>query len=86
MSSLTPYERLMAERIPTRPPPPPGRKPELPARPIEPWTPEEQDEHWAELCEGVGTPGAQRPPRLRLVAEEADEIETTDDDHERHSA
>lgn len=36
------YERLLAESIPTRPPPPP--KPAT-----EPWTPAEQAQHWADL-------------------------------------
>lgn len=58
------YERLMAEQIPTRPAPPP--EPEPPPRPTEPWTADEQDAHWADLCNTVGTPGAQRP-HLRVV-------------------
>lgn len=39
---MTPYERLLAEDIPTRPPAPP--KPST-----EPWTPEEQAQHLADL-------------------------------------
>ena len=42
----TPYERLLAEDIPTRPPPAP--KPAA-----KPWTPEEQARHWAELGEAI---------------------------------
>jgi hypothetical protein len=48
---VTPLERLLAEGIPTRPPPasplprrvPPGYR----------WTPAEQDQHWADLCEAI---------------------------------
>jgi hypothetical protein len=40
------YDRLMAEQIPTRPAPP-----SKPAS--EPWTPEEQARHWAELGEAI---------------------------------
>ena len=70
----TPLERLLAEAIPTGtfghalPPPP---EPEPPPRPVAPWTPEEQDAHWADLCKALGTPGAKRP-HLRLVADESD--------------
>lgn len=61
---MTPLERLLAEDIPTRPPPaaplprrvPPGYR----------WTPAEQDAHWQQLCEAVGAPREQRP-RLRLA-------------------
>lgn len=89
----TPYERLMAEAIPTRPRPRPTPKPQLPAGPIKPWTPEEQDAHWADLCDAVGTPGAERP-HLRLIAdhptedpETEGETETeTETDQESHTA
>lgn len=40
----TPYERLMQEAIPTRPPAKP---------PHEPWTPEEQAQHLAALLEAL---------------------------------
>ena len=40
---MTPYERLLAESIPTRPPPIPT------PGPSSPWTPEEQAQHWADL-------------------------------------
>ncbi|MFJ1869931.1 hypothetical protein [Streptomyces chartreusis] len=40
----TPYERLMQEAIPTRPPAKP---------PHEPWTPEEQAQHVADLLEAL---------------------------------
>lgn len=30
-------------------------------KPARAWTPEEQDAHWADLCETVGTPGRPRP-------------------------
>lgn len=43
---MTPLERLLAETIPTRPPPAPK-----PAS--EPWTPEEQAQHLADLIEAV---------------------------------
>lgn len=66
----TPYERLMAEQIPTRPRPAP--KPEPPPRALEPWTRAEQDAHWAELCDEVGTPGAPRP-HLRLITDDQTE-------------
>lgn len=72
---MTAYERLMAEAIPTRPAAPPSRPP---ARSLEPWTPAEQDAHWAELCEAVGTPDAPRP-HLRLITD-------TDAEPERRSA
>lgn len=42
----TPYERLMAEDIPTRPPPAPKPAPE-------PWTPEEQARHWTDLQQAI---------------------------------
>ena len=69
MTAPTPYERLMAEQIPTRPARTP--KPEPQRRPLEAWTPEEQDAHWAELCDEVGTPDAPRP-HLRLITDETD--------------
>ncbi|MFJ4880112.1 hypothetical protein ACIP93_33560 [Streptomyces sp. NPDC088745] len=62
---MTPYERLMAEQWPTgrfgrdapvqrRPLPPlPVRPPER--RPIRPWTPEEQAQHFAELEAALST-------------------------------
>ncbi|MGW1158450.1 hypothetical protein ACWD5Q_06655 [Streptomyces sp. NPDC002513] len=37
---MTPYERLLAEAIPTRPPAKP---------PHDPWTPDEQAQHLADL-------------------------------------
>jgi len=43
---VTPMERLMQEAIPTRPTP-------APKPPHEPWTPEEQARHWAELGEAI---------------------------------
>lgn len=65
----TPYERLMQEAIPTRPPTKP---------PHEPWTPEQQAQHLADLLEGINgwhdtseraTRDRQRhqPQHLRLV-------------------
>ncbi|NUS83702.1 MAG: hypothetical protein HOY75_13385 [Streptomyces sp.] len=66
---MTPYERLMAEEIPTRPPPP--------AKPVsEPWTPEEQARHWADLNAALAdwhwhddTRVGQRRRHLRLLRE-----------------
>lgn len=70
MTGLTPYERRMAELavelIPTRPRR--ATKPEPTSKPIEPWTRAEQDAHWAQLCEAVGTGRAKRP-HLRLVVD-----------------
>jgi hypothetical protein len=64
----TPYERLMQEAIPTRPPAKP---------PHEPWTPEEQAKHLADLLTGIKgwqdpSKTAQRDrdrhrPHLRLI-------------------
>lgn len=51
---MTPYERLLAEQIPTRPTPPEPRPQRVPAG--HHWTPAEQDAHWAELCAAVGAP------------------------------
>jgi hypothetical protein len=48
---MTPYERLMSEAIPVRPPPAP--KPTKPKPAAEPWTPEEQARHRAELMEAL---------------------------------
>lgn len=42
----TPLERLFAETIPTRPPP-------APKAAAEPWTPEEQARHLADLAEAT---------------------------------
>jgi len=61
---VSPLERLLAETIPTRPPPatplprrvPPGHQ----------WTPAEQEAHWQALCQAVGATNEQRP-RLRLA-------------------
>lgn len=64
---MTPYEQLLSEAIPTRPAPAQASL----ARPVDPWTPEEQDAHWAELCKTVGTPGARRP-HLRLITDQTD--------------
>ncbi|MFL4904641.1 hypothetical protein ACJ6WF_16005 [Streptomyces sp. MMS24-I2-30] len=48
---MTPYERLLAEAIPTRPPAkPPG----------EPWTPEEQAQHLADLEAELASIGRER--------------------------
>lgn len=43
---MSPLDRLLAETIPTRPTPAPK-----PAH--EPWTPEEQTQHWADLNEAI---------------------------------
>lgn len=60
---MTPLERLLLEAIPVRP---------SPASPRGLWSQQEQDRHWNELCETVGTPGTPRPrPALRLVTDQA---------------
>lgn len=78
------YERLIAEELPT------GTfghalPPDPPPRPIRPWTPEEQAQHYAVLARELATwvyrePDPEEPPHLRLVDDTAD-IES-----ERHSA
>lgn len=77
----TPYERLMAEAIPTRPRRAP--RPEPPPKTVTPWTRDEQNAHWDQLCKAVGTPGATRP-HLRLITD--DDTTDTDAEPERHSA
>jgi hypothetical protein len=63
---VTPYERLMAEAVPTgtfgraRPTTPRG------AEPAPAWTPEEQAAHLAELEAAIAPAGRGRP-RLRVV-------------------
>lgn len=52
----TPYERLMAEAIPVRPPAKP---------PNEPWTPEEQAQHVADLLEALDGWHSQDPRDIR---------------------
>lgn len=49
---MSPYERLLTEAIPVRPP---AREPG------QPWTREEQDDHWDALCDAIGMPGTPRP-------------------------
>lgn len=53
---MTPIDRLLAESIPHRIEPAPA---EPPTRRY--WTPVEQDQHWNDLCQAVGTPGRPRP-------------------------
>jgi hypothetical protein len=48
---VTPYERLLAESIPTRPPPAEPQPRRVPAG--HQWTPAEQAQHWADLCEAI---------------------------------
>lgn len=48
---MTPYERLLTEQIPTRPAPAEPRPRRVP--PGHRWTAEEQDQHWAELCDAI---------------------------------
>lgn len=64
------YERLLAESIPVRPPPPPQ------ARPSRPWTPEEQAQHLADLETAIAdwhwqddTRVGKRRRHLRLLRE-----------------
>lgn len=60
------FDRLMAEEIPVRPEPAP--KPTEPKPPAEPWTPEEQARHRAELMEALdGWHWDDDPRHLRLV-------------------
>ncbi|CAM5249778.1 hypothetical protein SGLAM104S_01597 [Streptomyces glaucescens] len=56
---MSPLDRLLLEAVPTRPDPAPPRGP---------WSEEQQNEHWAALCEAVGTPGAPRPARPEPAA------------------
>ncbi|MBP5870890.1 hypothetical protein QBB33_34890 [Streptomyces scabiei] len=62
----TPYERLMAEGIPTRPPPAQLGPRRVPAG--HQWTPAEQAQHWADLCEAIADWRWDEDPRhLRLI-------------------
>lgn len=65
---MTPYERLLAEQIPTRPAPAEPRPQRVPVG--HHWTPQEQDAHWQALCQAVGAPREQRP-HLRLTTHRA---------------
>lgn len=56
---MNPYDRLLAEAIPTRP---------EPAQPWGHWTEEQQDAHWADLCHAVGTPDTPRPAHPEQTA------------------
>ncbi|MEV6833537.1 hypothetical protein AB0N17_03235 [Streptomyces sp. NPDC051133] len=80
----SPYDRLMAEDIPTRPPALP--KADLPpTRPIQPWTSEEQAQHLADMLAALHGWTYREPDpetHLRLV----EPTDTADPDHERHSA
>lgn len=58
---MNPYERLLAEQIPTRPTPAPSVP--RPTSPGHQWTREEQDAHWNALCAAVGATREQRPTR-----------------------
>ncbi|MEU3851764.1 hypothetical protein [Streptomyces sp. NPDC029554] len=49
---MSPLDALLLELVPTRPDPAPPRGP---------WTEQQQDEHWAQLCEAVGATGEVRP-------------------------
>jgi hypothetical protein len=62
---MSPLERLLAEGIPTRPPPAAPLPRRVPAG--HRWTPAEQEAHWQALCEAVGATGESRP-RLRLAS------------------
>lgn len=52
---MTPYERLMAEEIPVRPPKPP----------VPPWTPAEQAQHLADLMNAVDGWHSNHPADVR---------------------
>lgn len=56
----TPLDRLLAEQIPTRPPPAEPRPRRFPTG--HQWTREQQDAHWNDLCDAVGS-SEQRPAR-----------------------
>jgi hypothetical protein len=68
---VTPYERLMAEAIPTRPTPPPAPEPP------HPWTPEEQAQHRQDLANAISnwhwtddTSLSKKRRHLRLVRQQ----------------
>jgi hypothetical protein len=61
---MNPYDRLLAETIPTRPPPLTPTPRRYPAG--HHWTAAEQDRHWNELCAAVGSTRELRP-HLRVV-------------------
>lgn len=67
---MTPYERLLAEAIPTRPTPPPEQPQPSQPRPTA-WTAAEQDRHWNDLCDAIAAPHDRRPGRLHLVEDTA---------------
>lgn len=69
---MSAYERFQDEQWPTGtfghalPPP----EPEPPSRPIPHWTPEEQAQHYTDLCEALdGWHWDEDPRHLRVVAE-----------------
>lgn len=54
---MTAIDDLLAEDIPHRPDPAPPRP-----RTYQPtWTPEEQDQHWADLCNAIGVRNERQP-------------------------
>ncbi|SFY52093.1 hypothetical protein [Streptomyces sp. F-1] len=59
---MSPLERLLAEEIPVRP---------EPAQPWGHWTQQQQDAHWAALCNTVGTPDAPRPTHTENAPQNA---------------
>lgn len=71
MTDLNPLERLLLEAIPTRPAPALKTTPKPAA---EPWTPEEQAQHRADLLEALDGWRYDRPRRrhLRLVDTQPD--------------
>lgn len=60
---MTPLERLLQEEIPVRPESAAG------GRGV--WTQQEQDRHWADLCEAMRRPGDKRPSRAPEDSEAA---------------
>lgn len=59
----TPLERLLEEAVPVRL--------DRPRNTHGLWTKQEQDRHWADLCESVGVPGQKRPEHSADMGEAA---------------
>jgi hypothetical protein len=59
---MSPLEQLLTELVPSRPAPVVHNRP---------WTPEERDAHWEDLCNTMGAPGTPRPSRPAATPDEA---------------